>query len=235
MSATFPNRWGIAQRPSANGDYVFFVIQWRSVYQLSEFNRLTWCFLISRAVAWRWFPPLSVYTLLFHFSMDGEESREGGITRLFHSKSLDCCAGRMENSQVYTNSHWSGASLSINIYVFHNIWISRNYFVYVPSQWETVLQCNVVSHWLGACTEWSLITLLSSVLTHGDQHKSSAVKTNSLFHFMTRVIILSNEMYPVVYPMFSMKPHDHCYAWAQIGLPEMFVIWDLRCLQDSMN
>ena len=28
--------------------------------------------------------------------------------------------------------------------------------VYTPSQWETTLQCNVVSHWLGAYTNWSL-------------------------------------------------------------------------------
>ena len=33
---------------------------------------------------------------------------------------------------------------------------SRNHSVYAPSQWETTLQCNVVSHWLNACTEWSL-------------------------------------------------------------------------------
>ena len=30
-----------------------------------------------------------------------------------------------------------------------------HHFVYEPSQWET-LQCNVVSNWLGACTELSL-------------------------------------------------------------------------------
>ena len=29
-------------------------------------------------------------------------------------------------------------------------------FLYVPSQWETTLQCNVVSLWLGAFTKWSL-------------------------------------------------------------------------------
>ena len=34
--------------------------------------------------------------------------------------------------------------------------IHSDHFVYVPSQWETTLQCNVVSHWLGACTKWSL-------------------------------------------------------------------------------
>ena len=26
----------------------------------------------------------------------------------------------------------------------------------MPSQWETMLHCNVVSHWLGAYTKWSL-------------------------------------------------------------------------------
>ena len=31
-----------------------------------------------------------------------------------------------------------------------------DHFVYMPSQWEMMLHCNVVSHWLGACTKWSL-------------------------------------------------------------------------------
>ena len=31
----------------------------------------------------------------------------------------------------------------------------RDHFVYAPSQWEMMLQCNIVSHWLGACTKWS--------------------------------------------------------------------------------
>ena len=30
-----------------------------------------------------------------------------------------------------------------------------DHFVYAPSQWEATLQCNVVSDWLGVCTEWS--------------------------------------------------------------------------------
>ena len=33
---------------------------------------------------------------------------------------------------------------------------TRDHFVYAPIQWETVLHCNVVSHWLGAYTKWSL-------------------------------------------------------------------------------
>ena len=33
----------------------------------------------------------------------------------------------------------------------------RDHFVYAPSKWETMLQCNVASHWVGAYTKWSLI------------------------------------------------------------------------------
>ena len=34
--------------------------------------------------------------------------------------------------------------------------ISRDYPVHAPDQWEMTLQCNVVSHWLGAYTKRSL-------------------------------------------------------------------------------
>ena len=34
--------------------------------------------------------------------------------------------------------------------------VFRDHFVYAPSQWETALQCNIVSHWLGAYSKWSL-------------------------------------------------------------------------------
>ena len=34
--------------------------------------------------------------------------------------------------------------------------IFRDLFVHAPSQWETTLQCNVVSHWLGSFTKWTL-------------------------------------------------------------------------------
>ena len=36
-------------------------------------------------------------------------------------------------------------------------WYIKVHFVYAPSQWETALQCNVISHWLSAHTKWSLI------------------------------------------------------------------------------
>ena len=32
----------------------------------------------------------------------------------------------------------------------------KDHFVYAPSHWEMALQYNVVSHWQGAYTKWSL-------------------------------------------------------------------------------
>ena len=46
-------------------------------------------------------------------------------------------------------THWNSKLLrndnKWNIYG----WLSRHHFVYAPSQWETMLQCDVVFHWLG--------------------------------------------------------------------------------------
>ena len=36
-------------------------------------------------------------------------------------------------------------------------------FVNMPSQWEMTLQCNVISHWLGAFTKWTLTHIHVSV------------------------------------------------------------------------
>ena len=64
--------------------------------------------------------------------------------------------------------------------------ILKDHFVYAPSQWGTALQCTVVSHWLGAYTNWSLILALShlhipSVLTCG----------SAAPHVQTRVSVTS--------------------------------------------
>ena len=36
---------------------------------------------------------------------------------------------------------------------------ARDHFVDAPSQWETTLRCDRVSHWLGSFTKWSLLCL----------------------------------------------------------------------------
>ena len=35
-------------------------------------------------------------------------------------------------------------------------YMDRDHFMYAPSQWETTLHCNVVSHWRSAYRKWSL-------------------------------------------------------------------------------
>ena len=53
--------------------------------------------------------------------------------------------------------------------------ISRDHFVYVPSQWKTTLHCNVVSHLLGAYRKWYLISLIN-VLINRSHMKSLIVR-----------------------------------------------------------
>ena len=45
---------------------------------------------------------------------------------------------------------------NMKIYL-HFLWFLRDHFVYALSQWEAMLQCNIVTHWLGAYTKWSLM------------------------------------------------------------------------------
>ena len=33
--------------------------------------------------------------------------------------------------------------------------LCMDHFVYAPSQWEMMLHCNTISHWLGAYTKWA--------------------------------------------------------------------------------
>ena len=40
------------------------------------------------------------------------------------------------------------------------VWWHRDPYVHAPSQWETTLHCKVASRWLGAYTNWSLMTYM---------------------------------------------------------------------------
>ena len=37
-----------------------------------------------------------------------------------------------------------------------DIFMNIDHFVHAPSQWETMLHCNIVSQWLGVYTKWSV-------------------------------------------------------------------------------
>ena len=49
-----------------------------------------------------------------------------------------------------------------------NFGVIRDHFVYACSQWETTLDLNVVSHWLGAYTKWSLCNVSPFAIKHYD-------------------------------------------------------------------
>ena len=68
---------------------------------------------------------------------------------------LICCSIRLSGISFYDSiRRWSEAVL------FWWQWVKflsiRDHFVYAANQWEATLQCNVVSHWLGTYTKWSL-------------------------------------------------------------------------------
>ena len=56
------------------------------------------------------------------------------------------------HSQV---NNWICNSLSYPLFCFCCIFYCRDHFVYALSQWETMLKCNVVSHWLCSYIKWS--------------------------------------------------------------------------------
>ena len=47
------------------------------------------------------------------------------------------------------------------ILIWNRRLIHGYHFVIVPSQWETTSHCNVISHWLGTFTKWSMNTWYS--------------------------------------------------------------------------
>ena len=76
----------------------------------------------------------------------------------------------------------------------------RDHFVYATSQWETMLQCNIISHWLGTCKKWPLKDLIS-LLTHSDLGKMALHFPNNIFKY----IILREKK--VFYYIFWFKFH----------------------------
>ena len=64
-----------------------------------------------------------------------------------------------------TTTHKYISHISLNLCCIHNwfrwaiyqaISSCRNQSRYAPSQWETLLHCNYISHWLGTYLDWSL-------------------------------------------------------------------------------
>ena len=78
-----------------------------------------------------------------------------------------------QSTVYHTNNCLS--KLSVKKSTKHHCWDN---FVYAPCQWETTLQCNVVSHWLGAYTKSSLLLVCLSVRCNSLTRGLSAQRVN---------------------------------------------------------
>ena len=88
-----------------------------------------------------------------------------------------------------TKSEWVNICLC-RIVVHMYIWICRDHFVYVPSQWETTLQCNIVSHWLGAYTKRSL-NMLQNLTIVVFTYLLVFTEQIMFFKFIANILVLS--------------------------------------------
>ena len=61
--------------------------------------------------------------------------------------------------------------------------ISRDHFVYAPSQWETMLQCNVVSHWLGTFTKCPH-SISRDHFVHASSQWETTLRCNVVSHWL---------------------------------------------------
>ena len=69
--------------------------------------------------------------------------------------------------------------------------------VYASSQWETMLQCNIVSHWLGAYTKWSLyMNLILAIMV---------VTVEGLLHVQGQDICILSWSWVSIYLVFIYK------------------------------
>ena len=86
-----------------------------------------------------------------------------GILIVIEKKSLVKCVQGRNGCHLYY--------VTLNVLcneIFYNFIgnLFRDHFVYAPSQWETMLHCNVVSHWQSTYTKWSLPFTYFPLPTH---------------------------------------------------------------------
>ena len=76
------------------------------------------------------------------------QQRSEMTKKSMHKKYSQTAFNRSFFSRILTN-------ITLELTYHCELW-TGDHFVNAPSQWRTMLHCNVVSHWLGAYTKWSL-------------------------------------------------------------------------------
>ena len=90
------------------------------------------------------------------------------------NKCYPCAILGLHITNIETTTHFLFGTTyrvwcELNVPVSEEIlWCYDDHFVYAPSQWETTLQCNVVSRWLGVHTKWSLVIVILTMVWHKD-------------------------------------------------------------------
>ena len=75
---------------------------------------------------------------------------------LSNKKCQSCRSHWCDSTKLRYHDAFCLVSCHAQCFQLYKLW---DHFVYAPSQWETMLHCNVVSHRLGAYTKWSLQTI----------------------------------------------------------------------------
>ena len=92
-----------------------------------------------------------------------------------------------------------------------------------PANWETTLQCNFVSHFLGAGTEWFL--LIATLYMHWDGGKLSLISFGSASGL---VPFGDNQLLEPILTQVSLSPYDVIRPrWAEIVWLILSCLWDL--------
>ena len=98
--------------------------------------------------------------------------------------------------------------------------IIRDHFVNTPSQWETMLRCNIFSHWLGAYIKWSLLVVIfwggisvciTRQPTHNHEHSAE-----------TRCILLYFSIFTLLFFQNLLKQYNP-WKWSRFCF-EMFCL-----------
>ena len=101
----------------------------------------------------------------------------------------------------------------------HTYHISMDQFVYAPSQWETTLQCNVVSHWLGAYTKLPADTGIEAQWHWGTQTRQPLIRLllydvnrryALAYHMRISICFLVRWLWWMIWkPLYSSIFHEH--------------------------
>ena len=105
-------------------------------------------------------------------------------------------------AQTVLQSQWLSKYNDIQVATHQSKAELRDQSRYAPSQWETALHCNDVSHWLGAYLDWSL-------RTDSHDHRST-YKTGTWYMLRHRELAMPNSITLIDYHWFNLLSPETC-------------------------